>query len=73
MEIPRISNLILNYVFETSFDFDPDKLASRRGEKINEIILPFRLSYYHSRYIFLLFYISFLFLKNKIKSNRKTL
>lgn len=72
MEIPRISNLILNYVFETSFDFDPDKLASRRGEKINEIILPFRLSYYHSRYIFLLFYISFLFLKNKIKSNRKT-
>lgn len=71
MEIPRISNLILNYVFETSFDFDPDKLAG--GEKINEIILPFRLSYYHSRYIFLLIYISFLFLKNKIKSNRKTL
>lgn len=73
MEIPQYSRLILNYVFETSFDFDPDKLASRRGEKINEIILPFRLSYYHSRYIFLLFYISFLFLKNKIKSNRKTL
>lgn len=72
MEIPQYSRLILNYVFETSFDFDPDKLASRRGEKINEIILPFRLSYYHSRYIFLLFYISFLFLKNKIKSNRKT-
>lgn len=73
MEIPQYSRLILNYVFETSFDFDPDKLASRRGEKINEIILPFRLSYYHSRYIFLLIYISFLFLKNKIKSNRKTL
>lgn len=73
MEIPQYSRLILNYVFETSFDFDPDKLASRRGEKINEIILPFRLFYYHSRYIFLLIYISFLFLKNKIKSNRKTL
>lgn len=64
-EFENIGNSrISTFNFENvSFDFDSDKLVLRRGEKINEMIQA-KIN------IFLLLYLSFLFLKNKIKHNR---